>query len=373
MSTSPRPLDGVESSPKARAAILAINNRTRIAIPLILRITLVGALAGATYGYFAATRAGGAGYFGISLGLISGGIIGFALTSVNVFVLQAGIGGGVRRTPFLLHLGLKSLIYAVVFIFAVAAAHWLVPIPGVVGLQIGVDDVLYFVAVSFVINFLLDLNGLIGQNVLLSFVTGRYFRPRVEQRAFLLIDMKNSTSAAERLGEIDFHRLVNRFVTDLTGAIVVQKGQIHKYIGDEIIVTWTLAQGLKNARCLHACFDAIEQLEKLGPTYQREFGLKVDCRAALHCGPVVVGEMGSIKREIALIGDTLNTAARIVDFCRESGEPVIVSAELLHRLTLPAGLVTRALGPIQLRGKKSPIELLALRSAPVSISRMPAA
>jgi hypothetical protein len=32
------------------------------------------------------------------------------------------------------------------------------------------------------------VNSLLGQNVLLSFVTGRYYRPRVEQRVFLIMD-----------------------------------------------------------------------------------------------------------------------------------------------------------------------------------------
>jgi adenylate cyclase len=33
--------------------------------------------------------------------------------------------------------------------------------------------------------------------------------------------------------------------------------------------------------------------------------------------------MGPVKKEIALLGDMLNTAARLVDACRDSGEPVI--------------------------------------------------
>jgi adenylate cyclase len=56
------------------------------------------------------------------------------------------------------------------------------------------------------------------------------------------------------------------------------------------------------------------------------FGSKVciapQVRASLHCGPVVVGEMGSVKKEIALLGDTLNTAARLVDACRDSTDVV---------------------------------------------------
>ena len=83
-------------------------------------------------------------------------------------------------------------------------------------------------------------------------------------------------------------------------------------------------------------------------------------RAALHCGPIVVGEMGSVKKEIAMIGDTLNTAARIVEACREYDEAVLASADLLNQLTLPGGIVARALGPVALRGRATPVELFAL-------------
>jgi class 3 adenylate cyclase len=58
----------------------------------------------------------------------------------------------------------------------------------------------------------------------------------------------------------------------------------------------------------------------------------------------------------------MNTAARIVDFCRDNGVPVIASAALLHQITIPPDIAAHALGPIQLRGKKDPIELFALHA-----------
>jgi adenylate cyclase len=342
---------------------MAINDRTRIAIPIIVRFTLVGALAGAVYSYLTAAGAAGAGLEAFKRGVLSGGLIGAMLSALNIFVLEAPIGAPFRRTPFLLHLCLKALVYLIVFLGAVAASQWMTSDEFAFWIRTRPGDILFFFAVSLVISFLFDVNRLLGQNVLLSFMTGRYFRPRVEQRVFLLIDMKNSTAAAERLGEVDFHRLLNRFVGDLTGPIVLQKGQIHKYVGDELIITWPLAVAIKEARCLRACFGAFERIATLGPSYEREFGLRVDFRAALHCGPVVIGEMGTLKKEIALLGDALNTTTRIVDACRDRGEAAIASAALLQQLTVPSGVEAVALGPVELRGKKLPVELFALRAA----------
>lgn len=340
---------------------MAIKDRTRIAIPIIVRVTLIAAAAGAVYGQLTTIAPEGPGWRGLERGLVSGALIGALLASLNAFVLEAPIGEGLRETPFLVHIALKSLLYLAVFLIANAFSQWLAPLS--TGLHIGLGDILFFFAVSFVISFLLDLNRLLGQNALVSFATGRYFRPRVEERVFLIIDMKNSTAAAERLGEVAFHRLLNRFIAALTGPIVVQKGEIHKYVGDELIVTWPLAAGLKDARCLAACFDAMRRLAELKPAFEREFGLSVDFRAALHCGPVVVGEIGAIKKEIALSGDALNTAARIVDACRERNETVLASAALLRRLAIPPGIEARALPPVALRGKTSVVELFVLRAA----------
>ena len=173
--------------------------------------------------------------------------------------------------------------------------------------------------------------------MLINFITGRYHTPRLESRVFLLLDMEGSTGLAERLGPLAFHRLLNRFVLDLTEPIVAARGEIHRYVGDELIATWKLEEGVADGRCVAACFAAIDQLARRAPDYRREFGAAVTVRAGLHCGPVVTGEMGSVKREIVFLGDTVNTAARIQDLCRQTGDRVIASADLVDRLELPPG------------------------------------
>jgi class 3 adenylate cyclase len=81
---------------------------------------------------------------------------------------------------------------------------------------------------------------LLGPGVLFAFVAGRYYHPRREERILLFIDMRASTAIAERLGEERFLDFLNRFITDLSLAIAEAGGEIHKYVGDEIIATWTL-------------------------------------------------------------------------------------------------------------------------------------
>jgi len=232
--------------------------------------------------------------------------------------------------------------------------------------------VLFSLAASFVFVFLFDINRLLGQNVLLNFVTGRYYQPRLEQRVFLFIDMEGSTGFAERLGPVAFHRLLNRFVIDLTEPIAAARGEIYRYVGDELIATWSLQEGIAEARCVAACFAAMGRFALLAPAYQRDFGAPVSFRAGLHCGPVVTGEMGSVRKEIVFLGDTMNTAARIQEFCRQTGDRVLASADLIDRLNLPPGVAKRSLGDLRLRGKESNVALYALTQAvatPASAAR----
>ena len=76
--------------------------------------------------------------------------------------------------------------------------------------------------------------------------------------------------------------------------------------------------------------------------------------------------MGSVKKEIVFLGDTVNTAARIQEFCRQTGDRVLASADLIDRLELPPGVAKRSLGDLRLRGKGADLALYALTKAAAS-------
>ena len=294
---------------------------------------------------------------------VIGASIGLAIFSIEHFVLRRNAGGLFGRLPFLPYLGLRSALYVgVLLAFNELAIRLASPEGRFVPItQVGILSSLV-ICVGF--NLLLGVNDLLGPGVLFDFVAGRYYHPRREERMLLFIDMRSSTAIAERLGEERFLGFLNRFVHDVSLAIAAAGGEIHKYVGDEVIATWPLAPGANEARCVRACFAAFERLAANSADYDREFGERADFRAALHCGPVVVGELGYLKKEIALIGDAMNTAARIQQACRETGCDVLASATLLERLSaLPPGVTLRALGPLPMRGKERAIELYALETA----------
>ena len=64
--------------------------------------------------------------------------------------------------------------------------------------------------------------------------------------------------------------------------------------------------------------------------------------------------------EIAYVGDTLNTSARIQQACREFQRPFLVSADMVDVLQLPSNVEAESLGSIELRGVESSMELFAI-------------
>ncbi len=293
------------------------------------------------------------------VGAAAGALIAAGLFSFERYVLRGG-AALFQRLPFLIFFALRSAVYVAVIVAANSAVEWLRF--GVFALM-GGADFLFSIALAVGINLVVAVNELLGPGVLFAFAAGRYHQPRIEERALLFIDMRSSTAIAERLGELAFLNFLNRFVADVSQAIAVENGEIHKYVGDEVIAAWKLAPGAHAPACVRACFAALDRLRQQAPSYERAFGQGADFRAALHCGPVAVGELGTLKKEIALIGDAMNTAARIQAACRDTDHRVLASADLLDRLAaLPPGVTRRRLGELPMRGKERPMELWALEA-----------
>ena len=80
-----------------------------------------------------------------------------------------------RGMPFLVHLAIKTVIYLVIILFGLVMGAWFFPAPREVGVWLPIQrqDMLFSFAVVSAVRFIDDINHLLGQNVLLSYITGR--------------------------------------------------------------------------------------------------------------------------------------------------------------------------------------------------------
>jgi adenylate cyclase len=218
----------------------------------------------------------------------------------------------------------------------------------------------YFVVLAVAMLFALQMNRMIGANVLRYFVAGRYHRPIAEERIFLFLDLEGSTTLAERLGSARYFELLRRFVDDLTDPIVASRGEIYQYAGDEVVVTWPLADGVHAANRVRCFFWSRDAVAREAARYTRDFGMVPRFRAGLHGGTVTAGELGDLRRQIVFVGDILNTAARLEEYAKRAGFDLVVSDSLLRRLELPPGVLAGRCGELDLRGKEAPVAAYSL-------------
>ncbi|WP_350290114.1 adenylate/guanylate cyclase domain-containing protein [uncultured Croceitalea sp.] len=208
--------------------------------------------------------------------------------------------------------------------------------------------------------FYTEISDNVGQNVLLNFFTGKYHHPVEEERVFLFLDMKSSTTIAEQLGHITYFKLLRDYYSDLSEAIITFGGEIYQYVGDEIVVTWQLKPNQKHTESV-ACFFAMKAaLNAKSNSYIAKYGLAPTFKAGIHLGKVTTGEIGKIKKDIVFTGDVLNTTARIQGLCNEYNVPLLLSKKLVDTLHLKASYEVFELGETELRGRDEKITLYSI-------------
>lgn len=219
---------------------------------------------------------------------------------------------------------------------------------------------------SFIVaitQLMLQVNSKFGQANFWNIIRGKYNRPIEEQRIFMFLDINSSTTIAEQLGDEAYHALLKDFFADITPPILEHKGNIYQYVGDEVVIAWKLEKGKENLHCLKCFFDMKLHIQKNKEKYLLRYGLVPSFKAGLHCGRVIAGEVGIIKRDITYSGDVLNTTSRILSKCGEFKEEVIASSDLLQELLVANDYATRPLGAIKLKGKEKEVLLHALKPA----------
>jgi len=212
--------------------------------------------------------------------------------------------------------------------------------------------------------FFVQLDRLLGPGVLLGYVTGRYHHPRREERIFMFLDLKGSTSIADHMEPDRYFGFLHQYFTEMSEPILETDAEIYQYVGDEVVLTWRMKTGLEEAACIRAFFLIEDQMRTNREVFLSRYGVAPEFKAGVHAGEVITAQIGELKSEIVYNGDVLNTAARIQAACGELGRRLLVSASLVDRLALGSPYVVERLGPTRLRGKEEPIELCAVTLGP---------
>ncbi len=291
------------------------------------------------------------------------------LWSFEIYFLPSRLGVAIRRMHFIGAIAVKSLL-VVVTVIAVALFGRLV-FQGLFDFGFFLEPAFYrIMAMVFIVIILLQTTTqivrIVGGRAPVNFVLGRYYRPVRENTVFLFLDLAGSTALAEKLGDVGVQTMITNFFFDITEPIIEWEGEIHRYVGDQVVVTWPLATAPENLRAINCCFAIQDFVEKRKSVYAKKFGTVPEFRIGLHGGPVVISQVGDQKQEISYFGDTVNTAARIEQKCKELDEPLLISAELLAVTDLAGKYQAVSKGSYVLTGRRNATELFALARQSVS-------
>jgi len=198
----------------------------------------------------------------------------------------------------------------------------------------------------------LMVNDKYGPGNLRSFFMGRYFRPQREEHIFMFLDLRSSTYIAQVLGEQQYFNFIKDVIRDATPVILRHKGRIYQYVGDEITVSWWMNQGLNKLNCIRCPMEIRKIFNHRSSYYTAQYGVVPDFKAGLHCGPVMVGEIGVVKRDIAFSGEVVGTAARIQNRCNHLEVNLLISQDLKDLLPWEGSrLIPEHKGDLLIKGK----------------------
>ncbi|NJB35648.1 adenylate/guanylate cyclase domain-containing protein [Croceivirga sp. JEA036] len=317
-------------------------------------------------------------------GAITLNIETFAFASSAVFIVGLVVGyletavvdPRLRNKSFIATIVWKFLIYNVFFVLMMAVLY---PIAAALEMNVSLWDIqvkqrfaefwqsnaLYGTSIQLVFSLLVtvlyaEIRDNLGAAVLYNFFTGKYHKPITEERIFMFVDMKASTTIAEQLGHVRYFTFLQRYYNDMADAIIAHWGEVYQYIGDEVVISWPINKGIRNTDCI-ACFYSLQRaIQRQAPKYNEQFGVVPQFKAGMHMGKVTTGELGALKKELVFTGDVLNTAARIQSLCNEMKTELLISDQLKQALQPNQKYKFNAKGTIALRGKEETIALYAV-------------
>jgi adenylate cyclase len=183
----------------------------------------------------------------------------------------------------------------------------------------------------------------------------------------MFTDLRGSTQFAESLPPETVVTVVNRYLGELTEAILGHGGTLISYLGDGFMAVFgaPVEQADHADRAVAAAREIVRERLPRFNEWLREQGHGDDFRVGvgLNTGPFMAGNVGSEKRlEYTAMGDTINTASRLEGSTKESDFYVLLAASTRDALVERPGDLAPA-GAVDVRGRQSRVEVWSFEDA----------
>ena len=182
--------------------------------------------------------------------------------------------------------------------------------------------------------------------------------PGEERRmlTILFVDMVGSTSMAEKMDPEEWRQVVKKLHSRLGEIISAHEGIVAQYLGDGLLAFFG-AKEASESDPENAIRAALESQAAVGSLFSEE---KVQLRAGIHSGLVVIGELGdAVHKEFTASGDAVNLAARLQSAAPPGG--ILISHDTYRYVRGIFDMTPRP--PLAVKGKSDPVQTYLVRRA----------
>ena len=190
-------------------------------------------------------------------------------------------------------------------------------------------------------------------------------RPDTLTATVLFTDICNFTTVAETMEPLTLMKWLNEYMGEMSEIVTNNQGMVNKYIGDAIMAIFgvpvkreTITEIAMDAQNAVQCAIQFNQcLRELNEQWLVEGLPVIKMRVGIYTGPLVAGSFGgAVRMEYTVIGDTVNTAARLESFDKTIAEPttenpcrILIGETTYHHISHL--YETKMVGEYQLKGK----------------------
>jgi adenylate cyclase len=190
---------------------------------------------------------------------------------------------------------------------------------------------------------------------------------RRETVAVLFADIVGFTRIAEVMAPEDVLALLREFHSRMTLQIFASGGTVDQFMGDGILAVFGVPTASSDdaGNALNCAEMMLDALESWNTERERRGDARLDIGIGLNYGPVILGDVGSEhSMAFAVIGDTVNTAARLQALTRSLGTPLVVGDGIIQAIHgFSPEIAAESIGQLEdrgehsLRGRASPVRL----------------
>jgi len=177
----------------------------------------------------------------------------------------------------------------------------------------------------------------------------------------MFTDIRSFTSITEAHTPAEIIELLNNYYALMFGAIISHGGTVNQMVGDGLMAVFGAPIHREN-HCEQAVLAALEMLDLLKGFNHQQAALKktqIKIGIGIASGKMIAGYTGTEYRAVyTCVGDAVNLAARLEDYTKQAGKPILIDRNTCGRLA--ESIAVEALGPVLFKGKQQPIQIFSV-------------